>query len=102
MGSVRRYILSAWINPPRHSAAHPVKGPILTRTTSRTTLRSLRRLLPALALAAGLIPVTSSAQVCGDADGDGQLQSADVFYLFSYLFESGPAPNSLTVALFTG
>lgn len=58
----------------------------------------IRRLLPAATRAAGvalLIACTTpfaSAQICGDADGDGSLAGTDIFYVYSYLFEQGPAP----------
>jgi C1A family cysteine protease len=31
--------------------------------------------------------------ICGDANGDDQLSSADVVYLINYLFKNGPAPE---------
>jgi hypothetical protein len=33
--------------------------------------------------------------ICGDANGDGNINSADVAYLINYLFVSGPPPNPL-------
>jgi hypothetical protein len=36
--------------------------------------------------------------VCGDANGDGKVTSADVTYLINYLLKGGPAPASLTAA----
>ncbi|KPL03282.1 MAG: hypothetical protein AMJ73_07520 [candidate division Zixibacteria bacterium SM1_73] len=35
--------------------------------------------------------------VCGDANGDGEINSVDVVYLISYLFRNGPAPDPLWV-----
>lgn len=31
--------------------------------------------------------------ICGDANGDGEINSADVVYLINYLFVGGPAPE---------
>jgi subtilisin family serine protease len=33
--------------------------------------------------------------ICGDANGDGVVNSADVVYLINYLFKGGPAPNPI-------
>ncbi|MCK4856404.1 MAG: dockerin type I repeat-containing protein, partial [candidate division Zixibacteria bacterium] len=36
-----------------------------------------------------------AALVCGDADGNGMVNVADVVYLIDYIFAGGPAPNPL-------
>jgi len=36
--------------------------------------------------------VPANAQVCGDADGSGQIDIADMVYLFNYIISHGPAP----------
>ncbi len=53
-----------------------------------------RRLLPAgLCLVVSLAFPGTARSVCGDSDGDGVLSSGDLFHMFAYLFENGPAPS---------
>ncbi len=40
----------------------------------------------------------SIVSVCGDASGDGLVDIADVVYLISYIFKSGPAPKPAAAA----
>lgn len=42
----------------------------------------------------GVSQTVNPAILHGDANGDGQITPADVFYLLNYLFKSGPAPVS--------
>jgi hypothetical protein len=44
-----------------------------------------------------LLIITESALIRGDANGDGNINSADVTYLINYLFVGGPTPNPLWV-----
>jgi hypothetical protein len=44
------------------------------------------------ALMAAFIPALLEAQVCGDANGDGQQNSSDALLLINYLFGGGPPP----------
>ncbi len=64
----------------------------MTLTTCRTPWRPFRWLALVLTLCAAVSHTPTRAQICGDADGDGQVQSVDMFYLFTYLFENGPPP----------
>ena len=40
---------------------------------------------------------TEPAVLCGDANRDGVINSADVVYLINYLFKNGPAPDPLSI-----
>ena len=40
---------------------------------------------------------TEPAALCGDANRDGVINSADVVYLINYLFKNGPAPDPLSI-----
>jgi hypothetical protein len=42
----------------------------------------------------GTAPLARTEGPCGDADGDGAVSAGDFLYLFSYLFENGPAPTA--------
>jgi hypothetical protein len=44
-----------------------------------------------------LLTLYEGGFICGDANGDGVINSADVVYLINYLFKGGPAPNPLWV-----
>ncbi len=45
-----------------------------------------------------IIPLGSGgAFVCGDANGDGQVNVADAVYLINYVFKGGPAPDPICV-----
>lgn len=64
-----------------------------SRRTSIVILRSVRMCV----VAAGMVIVAfgqASSQPCGDADGSASTNAGDIYYLFSYLFENGPAPTS--------
>ena len=54
-------------------------------------IRFTRTLAVAISLAFS-IPTVPSAQVCGDVNGSGLLNIADVTYLFAYLGGGGPPP----------
>ena len=43
----------------------------------------------------GAFGIGCLAYICGDANGDGVINSADVVYLINYLFKGGPAPDPL-------
>jgi hypothetical protein len=40
--------------------------------------------------------------ICGDANGDRNINSADVVYLINYLFQGGPEPNPICIGDATG
>ena len=40
---------------------------------------------------------TEPAALCGDANRDGIINSADIVYLINYLFKNGPAPDPLSI-----
>lgn len=42
------------------------------------------------------IPAVLFAQLCGDANSDGNINIADIAFLHVYLFDKGPAPTPLT------
>ena len=43
--------------------------------------------------ASSAVSVTPTGTLAGDANGDGQVTVADVFYLINDLFAGGPAPR---------
>ena len=45
----------------------------------------------------GIFRIEDYIPACGDANGDGVINSADIVYLINYLFKGGPAPDPLEV-----
>ena len=50
-------------------------------------MKQLRSILMATLL---LVPAAAGAQVCGDADGNGNLAGVDINLISSYLYAGGP------------
>src|SRR5438046_1694380 len=67
--------------------ALPLLGGALTRAGAEARLRALLD-----GLSAGSLATVSA----GDANGDGSVGPADIFYLISFLFSGGPPPVSLS------
>jgi hypothetical protein len=40
-----------------------------------------------------MLSVNSDASVCGDANGDGEINIADAVFIINYIFKGGPAPD---------
>ncbi len=70
---------------------------ILTVDTNSTSQGGLISITPHY-VDCGLEDIFLAEWICGDADGNGAIDIADVVFLVSYIFASGPAPDPLYTA----